>query len=236
MSWNTWRATEALATVALSMSLLAGCSSASIPAGTDAPTVTPSDTPRHSPIPTATETAASASAPRLPATDPADPATWLVTTGGIGPAQLGDVEDAESIDALIAGAFTPSIRCEGLTGFDPVDPTSPLSLTTAVSGVESPEHPGWFRAVSVSAPGVARKGPVQLSPTTPEGIGLGTATSDLLAAYADVEPWQDPRGTDAGLQAFVRSDENGSNIFRVSEDRIVSIVATFDLPPAGFCS
>nr|BFF08798.1 hypothetical protein GCM10025699_01010 [Microbacterium flavescens] len=68
----------------------------------------------------------------------------------------------------MAPAFVFEMRCEGLTAFAPAAPDSPLSLVTAVSGTSTPEHPGFYRAVTVSAVEAAPLGEVDASPSTAE--------------------------------------------------------------------
>lgn len=214
-----------LAAAALALALTA-CTAA--PTTDTVPTGLASETPSPSPTPTPTETSA-------PVEDPSDPSTWLITTAGIGPSQLGDFDD-DAILASVAPAFVFEMRCEGLTAFAPAAPDSPLSLVTAVSGTSTPEHPGFYRAVTVSAVEAAPLGEVDASPSTAEGIRLGSALSDLQAAYPSLEAWADPRGASPGFTDYVFTDAAGSLLFGVKGDRILTITATFDLPPVGYCS
>ena len=212
------------ATLLIALTACAAATPASTPS-LSAPTETSAtETPTPTPIATT-----------APVQDPADPSTWLITTAGIGPSQLGDLDDDEIV-ASVAPAFVVDMRCEGLTAFASAAPDSPLSLFTAVSGTSTPEHPGFFRAVGISAPDAAQLGEVEASPTTAEGIRLGSPLSDLRAAHPSVEPWSDPRGETPDFTHYVVSDSAGSLLLAVKGDRIISITATFDLPPVGFCS
>lgn len=167
--------------------------------------------------------------------DPADPSTWIITTAGIGPSLLGDLDDA-AISASLAPAFVEAMRCEGLTSYDPTAAGSALSMYTAVSGYSSPEHPGFYRAVGITAWDAARLGEVDESPQTPEGIRLGSSLSELETAYPSLESWVDPRGTSPGVTEYVVADAAGTLLFKVGDDRVLGITATFDLPPVGYCS
>lgn len=204
--------------------LLAGCT-AGTPAGGGTPSSTPSASETASPSPTPTPTVEF---------DALDSSTWMITTSSIGPARLGDIPD-EQVAVIFEPAFVKSNMCEGLTGYDPADPASAVSAFTGVSGFESPEHPGWLRTVGVTAFEAPLSGPVAGSPKTAEGIGLGSSRSELTTAYPAIQPWTDPRGA-GELPQFTLTDAEGSLIFTIREDRVVSIVAAFDLPPAGYCS
>lgn len=219
-----------VALVATLVLLLTATACAATPPAGSAPES--SDSASASPAPTATPTPTSIPTPTQ---DPSDPSTWLITTAGIGFAQLGDLDD-EAISASLSPAFEVSTRCEGLTAYDPADPASALQVFTAVSGSETPEHPGFFRAVGISAPDVAELGPVDGTPHTAAGIGLGSSLAELQAAYPSLETWEDPRGKTPGVTDFVVTDAAGNLVFAVKGDRVITITATFDLPPVGFCS
>lgn len=139
-----------------------------------APTSTPasptdSPTPTSTPTPTQTQTA--------PVQDPADPSTWIIDFGGIGPARLGspvatteipgwtDETDPSCLprqrDLVTDGQMTLGL-------FAPVD-----SKTTGTLNL-------FFNFIA--------NGDVALpTPRTAEGIGLGSTIEELLATYPGIE-------------------------------------------------
>jgi hypothetical protein len=134
-------------------------------------------------IPAPAEKSASASTPSgQPATptpppasiDPADPASWLITSSGVGPVLLGaDLAVARAAlshytEALAASCGNPRVRIFSATD----SPSVWLVLDEAeahVMGIRLERYAGEVAAVS--------------GPRTGEGIGVGSTVSALESAY-----------------------------------------------------
>ncbi|WP_291046397.1 hypothetical protein [Herbiconiux sp.] len=137
------------------------------------PTSTPTPAPATTPPPTPTLP------PAPPQVDATDPSTWIIGFDGVGPVELGSsLEEQRQL----------------LPAFD--DITDPLCVT----GYLDLQAPSGFALRFVSAP----DGPVTaaitfgnggaegaddraITPTTAEGIGIGSTEDELLTAYPDIE-------------------------------------------------
>ena len=136
------------------------------PTATSTATATPSPTPVESPPASATPTAVEA--------DPADVSTWTITAEGIGPLER-NVAYADSI-ARITG-FDASELCPGVMTVSQ-EGAGHIALVLGDDGASA-------RSVWVMGR-AADSGSVPESPSTENGIRLGSSMSELTAAYPDL--------------------------------------------------
>lgn len=142
---------------------LAGCSGgagASTPAPTETVTTTATPTPSPSPTPTGP--------------DLADPASWIVSFTGLGPIEVGAPIDGT---ASLMTAFTVATQevCPWVTAY-------------AADGLPSvwlpdPQSTGVVNQIVLQAWGGPATAAVASSPTTAEGVGVGSTLAELQAAY-----------------------------------------------------
>lgn len=199
------------------MLIVAGCSMS---------TPQPTATSLASPSPT---TAQSSSVSPSPAGDPstsfdaADPSTWLITEAGIGRASIGSQSAADALSP----SFSRHDWCEGIELYEASGPT-PVGFSVVT-------HPGerGISGISVRVPGdVPVTGPVDGSPLTPSGIGLGSTLDELTIAEPSgaFEPVPE-------LPSYVVRAGSRWILFEVSETEpfVRGITVTAVLPPEGFC-
>jgi hypothetical protein len=190
----------AFAAAAIAVLCLAGCTSTGDAAAFEPTTATPSATP--SPTPTPIET--------VPATvDPADVTTWVITTEGIGP-----IERGLPYPGVIAGlpSFEVSEWCPWVAG-----------LTTEGAGSMILSHPEDGEEItSVWVTGRPDEaGTVPASPSTENGIKLGSTMGELSAAYPDLQQVNQVAAESFGYA--VGDETNGYLDFLVENDAVVLI-------------
>ena len=193
-----------LALVAASIAALTGC----VP-GADATTSTPLP-----PITTAgatpTSTPTAGASPEASPQDPADPATWIVSGGGIGPVAIGaDIDEFSVVGPYseqATGCPNPAVRSVAGEGVAPM-------TVVAVDGGSS------VASVHVTSWGT-------------EGIRLGSQLAELQATYPAIEPTE----TYGDTMQYARADGAGWVIFTVQDDAVVQLSAsTTSSNPAEQC-
>ena len=195
--------------------LLSACSTATPGSGTAQTTEPPSTT-------SASPSKSSAPSPSS-SFDTANPSTWLITETGIGPVEIGSYSAADALSP----SFVQADWCEGLEFFDSSG-AYPVGF-----GVISHPGKGGVGGIGIRMPGnIAVTGPVEESPLTESGIGLGSSLADLTTA--------EPNGAfETGVEwpKYVVSAGARWILFEVSESEpfVRGITVTEQLPPAGFC-
>ena len=204
-----------LALVAASIAALTGC----VP-GADATTSTPLP-----PITTAgatpTSTPTAGASPEASPQDPADPATWIVSGGGIGPVAIGaDIDEFSVVGPYsehATGCPNPAVRSLAGEGVAPM-------TVVAVDGGSS--------VASVHVTSWGTEGTSVVSPRTTEGIRLGSQLGELQATYPAIELTE----TYGDTMQYARADGAGWVIFTVQDDAVVQLSAsTTSSNPAEQC-
>jgi len=198
-------------------------SSSSTP-GSLEPVGTPTATAEPAPSPTASPT------PTRPAYDPADPSTWTIASDSIGPAYLDAVE-SEQVGTISAFDRRPDdvdVECPA-TFFSRPDG---LGLVTGSDGVTD-------ATTYVVLSGDQQLGAAALaavSPTTVEGIGLGSDTASVLAAYPQARKTMDDPAV-YGVQYAVEDGQGRYVVFELHEGGFVDTVTVSrsDRTPYEFC-
>ncbi|OAN43464.1 hypothetical protein [Microbacterium sp. H83] len=156
----------ALGLVALSI-VMTGCTPATDPSAT--PSASPSSTtePSSTPAPSPTPTDA--------APDPADPSTWIISDGGVGPVEIGG-DLAATLAELPPTWENDSENCSWTAWWNAEDGDFGMY---AVRGTESETAPISEISVYTTA-----KAPVpRARPQTAEGLGIGASRTEVLAEY-----------------------------------------------------
>jgi hypothetical protein len=169
-------------------------------AAAPAPTsLSPSPVPSETPTPTPTETPTPA-APAVPPMDPADPGTWVIGDGAVGPLRLSEsIKDAEAKLPGLSHDDGEVCRSE-MFGDAPqiyiIVPPGPQET--------DPVHLVYiaFRG-DVDGPDAAI---VAKSPKTEAGIGIGSSLQDVEAAYPGVQPQVYPRGDQPHYYGIEQTD------------------------------
>ena len=193
---------------------LAGCSSVATDSGAAPPSEAPASTmPTAEPSPSPQTTAGP---------DSDDVATWTASGAGIGPLLVGSDFDtsATALGPYLRAADCPNprvIRFEG-AGLAPlwvsVAEDAPRITTVIMQGAAS------------SRP------PIESTPRTGAGIGLGDAVADLLAAYPDIQQTYERPGS----VTYAVADGPSWLVFVVMDD-VVGVIAasTLNTLPPEFC-
>jgi hypothetical protein len=196
---------------------------AAAPPASPSPTATSEATPApptQTPTPSAVPSTTPSDSPAAP--DPADPSTWLIDFDGIGPITIGGSIAAAEPTVLASYSDATQEACPSIAAFDSDQFTRILAPTAQDLDTVLGVH-----AVEVS-------GPVPLKPPfTAEGIGVGSTSDELRAAYPGIpQTGEYGAGIDYGL-----SDGTGRWIvFNVREDRVSAIgVGTSDRTPTEYC-
>lgn len=158
--------TAALVAISLAVMSLAACTPPDPTVDTPTATAMPSRTPVESPPPSATPTAVAA--------DPGDVTTWTVTAEGIGPLER-NAAYADSIAAITG--FDESELCPGVMTLSH-EGAGQFALVLGDDGAST-------RAVWVTGRAGA-DGAEPESPSTDNGIRLGSSATELTAAYPDL--------------------------------------------------
>lgn len=185
--------------------------------------------PVGTPTATAVPVPPPAPTPTRSAYDPGDPSTWTIASDSIGPVYLGR---AESEQVASMPAFEPSpddgYGCPA-TFFDRTDG---LSLVTTSNGaVDSTTYVEVSGDVTLGAAALTA-----VSPTTVEGIGLGSDTASVLAAYPDARLTLDAVES-YGIQYAVADGEGRNIVFVFGEGGFVRSVGVgeSEITPPEFC-
>jgi hypothetical protein len=190
------------------------------PTATSAPSRTPS-TPASAPFtPTATPT------PTRRPYDRTDPGTWTISGDEVGPVALGAPYTGEIDDLSDAYTRDPNTNCSNpdVSFWD--RPGAPTLVVT--------EQDGLVAGVQVGLGPSSDPSNLEVSPTTAEGIGVGSTLDDLHARYPDLRNVGDIDGFE--LWSVQR---NGYAItFQIDTDtaRVRTVWDGSDpMPPYEFC-
>lgn len=234
MSRRPFRIAAVALSATIAITALSGCATGEVVAEPTLAATSEPATPTANPTPTPPPTPTPTTTTPTPTMDPAEPATWIITTTSMGPAAL-DAGEQEFVAAL-APAFVPSSHCEGLTSLDAVDPSLGLGMWSSYGSDPADADHYSIRAMSIFAEDPPTE-TVVASPRTEAGIGLGSSLDDLRTAYPELEEWQDPRpgGDQKIVTEYTVTDDQGHLIVALLDDRVNAITATLDLPPTGYC-
>lgn len=228
---NTSRLIVALTALAVGSLALTGCTSSS---DTDASAPSPTTSsvaasPSTSPAPSATpETGTPTPTPTI---DLADPSSWVVSATGIGPITLGGsaAAAAESMTAFTTTSNDGAPECP-VTVYDS---DAVPSIYIGTENVDSDVITSIRLGVGLVPDGAT-------SPTTAEGIGIGSTVDELTAAYPSIAVTGEYNGTE---YRGVQGDAGDWLVFSSgpsSDGAAASPVNTIALgvgpvPPTEFC-
>ncbi len=203
---------SSLAPVALLASaalVLTGCTTSSTPKPPHSSSAAPSPSSTKTPV------------------DPQDSASWLVSSTGIGPFQLG---------ANLAAVKSQLPSFADTTGECPNPNATFLTSSTLAVALLHDEH-GVITGVGVGSPrGIPTAKPTSPGPRTTSGIGFGATIPQITAAYPGAMPMKAQTDVPA---YYVAKDQSGSWIsfgYFDGNDTVTSIdVWPGTLPPYEYC-
>lgn len=194
------------------LGILAGCAPSTVEVPSGGPTASPEATP------TPTEP---------PEADPADPATWVVSEAGIGPAELGG--DFAALLGTLPDTWTNDDVCSWTAWWTAADSSYGVYF---VRGTESDTAPVGEVSVYSAAEDL---GSVQ-GPRTAEGLGVGASTAEVLTAYPNAEQGSDEIGSGTWMRVPGDADGHVFFQFREGEDTASSVTVTLrDAPSYEVC-
>jgi len=202
-----------------------------------APGLDPTSRPGTSSSPTApaslspvgTPTPEPAPTPERPRYDPSVPATWTFAPDSVGPVSLGG-STLSQIDALTAfdrwaddGSTCPAVFFSRPDGLSLVVASDGLSDATVYAVVSAP--------VALGADALR-----SISPTTVRGVGLGSDSTEVRAAYPDAVRTLDA-DPNYGTQYAVAGPDGQRLVFVLGPEDLVTSVAigTTDIAPPEYC-
>jgi hypothetical protein len=189
-------------------------------------TPTPSDPTSAPPQP---EPSATASAtPTPPALDLDDPASWVIRFDSVGPLTIGGSISAERVGMT---AFSDDSQPEAcaLVVFQGLEPDVPSVWA------QPDTDPDVIDVIVVTGDGEAAPF-VTGSPTTVEGVGIGSTEAEILAAYPGIT--EQPSEVVPDFSYYAVSDDAGRYIdFTVDPAGLVESIALSDqpVPPYEYC-
>lgn len=134
-------------------------------------TSTPSDPASSSSVPSTSPEPSTS-----PTADPADPTTWIITTDGIGPIEIG--AQLPSTLAMLPSDWTNDDNCSWTAWWNAPDAGYGVMF---VRGTQSPTDPIMEMSVYTAV-----ETPMAVpSPVTAEGLGIGATKAEVLKAYPD---------------------------------------------------
>lgn len=172
-----------LVPVVVAILALSGCTGSAAPAQTEGSS-SAAPTPAAS-SPSATPVAEPAAEPVV-AVDPAQPSTWTIDFGSIGPVAIGQTRD-EALASLAAFPQGPLEDCPA--------PISTIDLLDGVAIWLTDDTLTQVVLMGDALIGGAAPDSVSDGPLTAEGIGVGSTTEELLAAYPDAQTGQSNSST-----------------------------------------
>ncbi|GAA3645046.1 hypothetical protein [Microbacterium marinilacus] len=215
----------AAASALLTAALLAGCAPSAEPVETSSAPAQDAPTPTETtPAPTGT------SAPPVQE-DVADPSTWQIEDGEIGPLEIGEDFD-ETLAELSAGDWTNDEAC-GWTAYW----NAPDGAFTVWFARDEQTDPGPIETIAVEW---GPDAPTGVGPRTEDGdVGLGSTRDEVRAVYPQAEELSS--GMDGRVFLWVSDDdpEDGALFFEYLEgqDAAQSVVLTReDEPPYEVCA
>lgn len=214
------RVARTLTTVALGMVLLSGCASVDPTADAEASpsrSTSPSATPAARSPETPAPTASASGDPSAAAVNLEDPRSWVIDFTTLGPVTRGTpVSDmGASMDAFTA---TVNDGCPWITEYDRPGSPSIWLIASPDSDVIS----------EVMLRGTeAEPGATGMSPSTREGIVLGSTLDQLTTAYPALQEIEGPPGE----PSYAVTDDAGNWLdFAVNDEGIVHAIVLRDKP------
>lgn len=212
MRTNDMRRVFSAVAAAAVLGILTGCA----PSTAEEPSAGPTASTEPTPTPTAT-----------PAADPADPATWVISEAGIGPAELGG--DFAAVLGLLPDTWKNDDVCSWTAWWTAADSSYGAYF---VRGTESDTAPVSEVSVYSAAEDL---GSVQ-GPRTAEGLGVGASTAEVLTEYPDAEQGSDEIGSGTWMRLPGDADGHVFFQFRDGEDQASNVTVTSrDAPSYEVC-
>lgn len=211
---------RALVAIVLALGLVSGCTPAP---QTHEPSADPSAS--HAPSPSSTPD----KDPSTPAVDPADPSTWLISEGGVGPIRIGEDFD-ETLDALPETWENDTANCGWTAWWNAEDGSYGMYF---VRGTQPDDQT--IREIAVYR--TADEPPAgKEAPRTERGLSLQSRGEDVQAAYDYVVEGDATIG--GGTWQKVMTPKPAHIFFQFREDSIFTsqiTVTTADEPSYEVC-
>ncbi|WP_156760788.1 hypothetical protein [Microbacterium karelineae] len=195
---------------------LTGCSTGAEPAdepepGTEEPSEAPVDSEEPSEEPS-----------EMPGADPADPGTWIIADGRIGPIEIG-ADFSETLGAL-PDDWVNDEQCPYMAYWNAPEGTYLVSF----------RHDEMSDDGSVVAATVETWETEQAGPQTADGLGVGSTRDDVAAVHPDAEEVPAPIGGGIFLAVAAGDPDDGALFFEFAEDgdTVTTVTVTTDDVPA----
>jgi hypothetical protein len=201
--------------VAVAVLALSGCAASAAPDQTKDDSPAAATHAAASPTPSTTPVAEPTAQPGV-AVDPAQPSTWTIDFGAIGPVEVGETRE-EALTSLATFPQGPLEDCPA--------PISAIDLGDGVAIWLTDDTLTQIVLMGDALIGGAAPDSRTTRPLTAEGIGVGSTTAELLAAYPDAQT-----GQSNSSEVYSLGNDSGEWINFQAMNGVVDAVVVNDRP------